>query len=91
MTERCDDHYHADGRRCTLVKHHEGPPNYDFTFHITYYYLATGMEGHADIHDYGEVTAKNQLEAKRKVAERECKNPQDRLFFMGCLSARIVR
>lgn len=60
----------------------------EYRFQVTYYYLATGMEGRADTADYGEVKAKNQLEAKRKVAERECKNPADRLFFMGCLSAK---
>lgn len=60
----------------------------EYRFHVTYYYLASGMDGRADTKDYGYVMAKNQLEAKRTVAERECKNSADRAFFMGCLIAK---
>lgn len=67
---------------------HTDLKNVQYRFHVTYYYLATGMEGNADTKDYGYVMAANQLEAKNIIAERECRNPADRAFFKGCLSAR---
>ena len=38
-------------------------------YHVTYYYLATGMEGRADTADYGVVEATTSQEAIRKVME----------------------
>lgn len=37
-------------------------------YHVTYYYLATGMEGRADTYDYGVVYANSKEEAIKKVA-----------------------
>lgn len=60
-------------------------------FHVTYYYLATGMEGHADERDYGMVDAATADEAKTKVADHQCKGDSDtRSFFIGCLRAEEV-
>ncbi len=45
------------------------------TYHVTYFYLATGMEGHADTADHGYVDAWSAKEAKdivgRRIAPRE--------------------
>ena len=38
-------------------------------YHVTYYYLATGMEGRADTADYGLVEAASAQEAIKKVME----------------------
>lgn len=40
------------------------------SYHVTYYYLATGMEGVADVRDYGVVTAKSEAEALEIIAQR---------------------
>lgn len=32
-------------------------------YHVSYYYLATGMEGHADTKDYGIIEANSKQEA----------------------------
>lgn len=37
------------------------------TYHITYYYLATGMEGRADTADYGTIEAWSADEAIAKM------------------------
>lgn len=37
-------------------------------YHVTYYYLATGMEGNADVRDYGIIYADNEKNAREKVA-----------------------
>ena len=39
-------------------------------YHVTYYYLATGMEGLADTHDYGVIWAMSKEEAINLVAKR---------------------
>lgn len=65
-------------------------------YRVTYSYLATGMEGHADNRDYGIVEASSADEAKGTVAKQEF--PHDtfygpnnaystREFFLGCLDA----
>ena len=47
-------------------------------YHVTYYYLATGMEGIADIHDYGYVDANTEQEAIEIVGKRRYPNfPKD--------------
>lgn len=57
-------------------------------FHVTYRYLATGMEGRADEHDYGIFEAADEAEAKGKAADAHCKGDSDtRHFFIGCLTA----
>lgn len=38
-------------------------------YHVTYYYLAIGMEGNADTADYGYVYANSREEAIEKVGK----------------------
>lgn len=61
-------------------------------WHVTYYYLATGMEGRADTRDYGVVSAETADEAMNKVIEREfpSTSPQNKEWMKGCLSAERV-
>jgi len=40
-------------------------------YHVTYYYLATGMEGIADERDYGEIDAATPDDAIKKMCARE--------------------
>jgi len=57
-------------------------------YHITYFYLATGMEGQADTKDYGFVEANSAKEAIDIICHREYPNNKDnREFLKGCLSA----
>ena len=60
------------------------------TYHVTYYYLATGMEGHADTADYGHVQANSADEAKRIVGKRNYPHADQRTQLWG-LSARLVK
>ena len=39
-------------------------------YHVTYYYLATGMEGYPDMRDYGEVHANSAQEAINKIGRQ---------------------
>jgi len=39
-------------------------------YHVTYYYLATGMEGYADTKDHGTILAKSAEEAVELVGKR---------------------
>ena len=68
-------------------------------YRVTYFYLATGMEGMADEEDYGIVEADSGDEAVNKVVLK--KFPTDimygpnntystRDFFKGCLSTKEV-
>lgn len=70
-------------------------------FHVTYYYCAQGMEGRADVDDYGVVEANSANSAKKKVAHEEAlkatiktlDNEKYRRIFdwmMGCLDATLV-
>jgi hypothetical protein len=62
-------------------------------YHLTYFYLATGMEGAPDVSDYGIVDAATPEEAKRVAAR--CRHPSmsesDLQWTMGCLTAKLVR
>lgn len=71
-------------------------------FHVTYYYCATGMEGRADVDDFGIVEADSANQAKKKVAHMEAirmvsENPYGSSFqthfdwMMGCLDAQLVK
>lgn len=40
------------------------------TYHVTYYYLATGMEGNADYADHGTIQAWSKEEAVEKMGLR---------------------
>jgi hypothetical protein len=73
-------------------------------FHVTYFYLATGMEGIPDEKDYGIIDATTAEEAKAKVAEiivpvdswyykPDNKFPEGlttRQFIYGCLTAKEI-
>ncbi len=60
------------------------------TWHVTYFYLATGMEGRADKQDYGFVDAETKEEAKEKAARRRCPeiSERDLQWTIGCLTAK---
>lgn len=64
------------------------------TYHVTYYYLATGMENGPDERDFGLIAAKSEAQAKRRILDRECppETSDDylRSFTLSCLSARKV-
>jgi len=60
-------------------------------YHVTYYYLATGMERNTDTRDYGVYEANDEQEAKEIVAVQAYPNDAaTRTFFLGCLTARRV-
>lgn len=39
-------------------------------YHVTYYYLATGMEGYADTKDHGTILANSAKEAVELVGKK---------------------
>jgi len=68
-------------------------------YRVTYFYLATGMEGCADERNYGLISAPNQAAAIEAVVTAEY--PEDvmygpskayssRAFLRSCLSAKEV-
>lgn len=59
-------------------------------FHVTYYYLATGMEGRPDNQDYGIFEAPDANSAKWQCVAREGKDysQMDKDWFFGCLTAK---
>ncbi len=59
-------------------------------YSVTYYYLATGMEGFADTRDYGIVEANTPEEAVDKVIPKD-KDPETKEFIKGCLTARELK
>lgn len=52
-------------------------------YHVTYYYLATGMEGHADEKDYGYWWADSEEEARELASNGDS-------FVKGCLWAKLT-
>lgn len=61
-------------------------------FHVTYFYLATGMEGKADARDLGIVESFSPEEAIAKIAKQEYPTSEiGRRWFKGCLTAKEVR
>lgn len=58
-------------------------------YHVTYYYLASGMEGHADTADYGLVEADSPKEACEKVGKLILPNSDWRTQVWG-LTAKEV-
>lgn len=56
-------------------------------YHVTYYYLATGMDGVPDERDFGIVEAQNEDAAKLIVAYRESTTTEERTWMLGCLTA----
>lgn len=61
-------------------------------FHVTYYYLATGMGGRPDTRDYGIFEAPDANNAKWQcVAKNGAEYSQiDKDWFYGCLTAEAV-
>lgn len=59
-------------------------------YHVTWFYLATGMEGIADQRDYGLVEAPDKDTAIRQVMERENMMKHEE-FCKSCLSAKEER
>lgn len=61
-------------------------------YHVTYYYLASGMEGQAERKDYGQVYASGPVEAVDKAARN--KHPTDTEaeldWVKGCLTAKLL-
>lgn len=66
-------------------------------YHVTYFYLATGMEGIPDVMDYGIVEANSPEEAKDIVAKAQ--NHKGDMYytpeevegwFKSCLSAKLI-
>ena len=61
-------------------------------YHVTFFYLATGMEGYAQREDLGVVEAPSQGEAINHVMKvhynKLSQSSQD--FVRGCLSAKLV-
>jgi hypothetical protein len=75
------------------------PGNAIGDYHVTYFYLASGMEGEAEKRDCGIVKAKSKDEAKNAVALREFPTDEfygpnssfsSREFFKGCLTASLI-
>ena len=62
------------------------------TYHVTFYYLATGMEGIPMTRDHGSISASSREEAIDTVIKRQYAHisDNDRGFTRGCLSAKLV-
>lgn len=63
-----------------------------FQYHVTYFYLATGMEGVPDTRDLGIVSARSEEDARRKAAEDMTPSGDKATieWTMGCLTTRMV-
>lgn len=62
-------------------------------YHVTYFYLATGMEGVPDEQDHGVVQAYSASEAKDKVIEKKygkAAGTDSANWLKGCLTAKEV-
>lgn len=61
------------------------------SYHVTFYYLATGMEGVADKRDYGVFRAASKDAAQRQVLKTHFpNNKRDWDWIQGCLTAKEV-
>lgn len=62
-------------------------------YEVTFFYLATGMNGNPLSKNYGIVKADSCEEAVNVIMERECdySSKSDRQFFRGCLTAKLIR
>ena len=60
-------------------------------YHVTYYYLATGMEGRADTQDYGIIYASSKEEAISKVGYRRDPKEPNKVYREWGLSAKEVK
>lgn len=61
------------------------------TYHVTYYYLATGMEGHADEADYGYIKAETAQDAINKVGYQRSPKEKSETYRNWGLQARLVK
>lgn len=63
------------------------------TYHVTYYYHATGMEGVADTKDHGIFYAESKDGAIRQCIKQNYPNEvgADREFLAGCLTAKEAK
>ena len=59
------------------------------TYHVTYFYLATGMEGHADRADHGYVEAWTSEEAIEKVGHTLSSHPEKYVREWGLSATRV--
>lgn len=62
-----------------------------YPYHVTFFYLATGMEGHADTRDYGIFYANSEDEAKDKAINQNGGRMFDRstwAWTKSCLTAK---
>lgn len=61
-------------------------------FHVTYFYLATGMEGREDRKDYGIINADSEDDAKEIAVQlrHPTSSRQDKDWIKGCLTARQI-
>jgi len=59
-------------------------------YHVTYYYLATGMEGHVDTRDYGLVYAESDQEAIDIVGWRTNQYESNKSKRNWGLSAKLI-
>ncbi len=60
------------------------------TYHVTYFYLATGMDGNADTADHGYVEAWSAKEAVDKVGWSRSPYEKDEAYRNWGLSAKLV-
>lgn len=60
-------------------------------FHVTYYYLATGMEGQATEQDFGIVKAVSAKHACEIIAEQTSSNEEGFNWMLNGLSAKEVK
>lgn len=60
------------------------------TYHVTYFYLASGMEGHADTADHGYVEAWSAEEAKDIVGRRIAPREKEKAYREWGLTAKRV-
>lgn len=61
------------------------------TYHVTYYYNATGMDGVADTRDYGYVQATSKEEAIEKVGRQIAPFERIKAYREWGLSAELVK
>lgn len=61
-------------------------------YHVTFYYLATGMEGRPLTDNYGVVLASSEDAAKEYILNTYHPNnsANDRAFIKGCLTAKRI-
>ena len=59
------------------------------TYHVTYYYLATGMDGRPQTKDYGHVYA-NSVDEAKTTAMKSNGEDTNCTFTRSCLTAKLV-